>query len=100
MSKFWVRIGAPALYVCIIAWSLIVMFDTAGQTAFCGIYAVIFTMPWSLLLTLLSFIFVDYDSPNTGGALMMPAVFVIVSALLNLALYFYFTLPRQRNNDL
>jgi hypothetical protein len=99
MSKKWVQIGMPALYVFIVVWSLIVMLDTAGKSAFCGIYAMIFTMPWSLLFTFLSLIFVDYDSPNTGGSLMISTIITIVSALLNLALYFYFTWPRRSSYD-
>jgi hypothetical protein len=39
----------PAIYGALFIAALMVMFATAKQTAFCGIYAVLLTIPWSLL---------------------------------------------------
>lgn len=47
------RIVLPAIYGVLFFAALIVMFSTADQTALCGIYVALLTIPWSLLAVLI-----------------------------------------------
>ena len=42
------RIVLPIAYVVVFVTSLIFMFQHAKETAFCGLFAVLLTVPWSL----------------------------------------------------
>lgn len=79
------RIVLPVMYGVFFIAALVWMFAHAKQTAFCGIFAVLLTIPWSLLVTPI----IERISPGLFDSSMLPGTLVLVfCALLNAGILF------------
>lgn len=89
MKTYFVRLSIlPTIYLLIVAASLVFMAVMARQTAFCGIYAIIVTLPWSVLFTLI----LTTINPEFFDHSMVPGTaIIIVSAFLNAVLIYFAT---------
>ena len=79
------RFVLPMVYGVLFVMALLWMFAHARQTAFCGIFVVLLTFPWSLVLTPV----IDAISPGVFDSSMLPGtILAVVSALLNAGILF------------
>ena len=75
----------PGVYVVAVLAAMFFMYATAHQTAFCGLYAYLVTLPWSHLI--FSTVKVP-ASPMVFGVPLLSTLVIGVSALMNGALLY------------
>jgi hypothetical protein len=74
------RLVLPTAYVALFILALIYMFANASQTPMCGIFAILLTVPWSVV----AFVAVAIASPRTLESSLLPGVVIVtLCALLN-----------------
>lgn len=77
------RLLLPATYAVLFAAALLFLFTQARQSAMAGIFAVLLTLPWSVLGGIL----VDFISPTLFDSSLVPgALLATVGACINLGL--------------
>jgi hypothetical protein len=81
-----------AMYFCVVVASIVFMFVTAQRTAFCGLYAIVVTQPWSILLTGL----VDSIAPTAFDSMIPGVTIIIISGILNCLLILAFSILLQK----
>jgi len=82
INTYLFRILFPFVYIIIVASSLIFMFSTCHDNALCGVYAIVLTIPWSMI-----FIFtVSLISPDIFNSMIPGTIIILISAFINIIL--------------
>lgn len=75
-SPFIFRAILPGIYGLILIASLVVLFENASRDAFCGLLAIVVTLPWSMLFIFL----LDHIAAPQIFDSMIPGIIVILLA--------------------
>jgi len=84
---YFFRTLLPGVYAVAFVASMIFMFATAHQTAFCGLYAILITSPMSMLIISTGFI---PASPTAFGFPLLALLALCLSAALNGTVLYFF----------
>lgn len=93
IKKYKFRVLVPSLYILFVVSALIFMIKTYNDNALCGVYAIVITCPWSIILTSIAVII----SPDIFNCSMIPGIIIIVlSALINIIFLFFISYKLDR----
>lgn len=84
INTYLFRILLPFLYIIIVASSLVFMFKTCHESALCGVYAGVLTIPWSMIFTFT----VMLISPDIFNSMVPGIIIILISAFINIILLF------------
>lgn len=72
-------------YFIIFAFSVVYAYIMAPVTAFCGLYAIVLTLPWSLIATG----FFSAVCPDAFNSMIPGAVIILLSGIINTSLILF-----------
>lgn len=75
----------PGFYSLLVLAALVFMFATARQSAFCGVYALLITLPWSMF-----FVFIlNTIAPTVFNSMIPGTIIICFSAAINIGLLYF-----------